>query len=122
MTIDDDGLCPYRIMDQEKPTFPLARYHYRSDLTFYYAYGNTPPHDLLENCAGERDPMVLVLGSGDIRSCFYSLWKNFNTLISNDSKKFHSIEIVVNDISAAVLARNILFLHLCLQMLKVRKL
>ena len=56
MTIDDDGLCPYRIMDQEKPTFPLARYHYRSDLTFYYVYGNTPPHDLLENCAGERDP------------------------------------------------------------------
>ncbi len=59
---------------------------------------------------------MLVLGCGDIRSCFYTLWKNFND--SSAPSRFEGVRFVLNDISAAVLARNILFLHLCLQMPK----
>ena len=55
----------------------------------------------------------LVLGCGDIRSCFYSLWKNFDV---KGRPRFDGVHFVLNDISAAVLARNILFLYLCIQM------
>ncbi len=58
------------------PSFPLARYWYDGNFRFYYAYGNTPAEDFLENCTGVKKPKVLVLGCGDIRSCLYTIWKN----------------------------------------------
>ena len=56
---------------------------------------------------------MLVLGCGDIRSCLYTIWKNFD---SKSLKRFDGVDFVLNDWSAAVLARNIIFLHLCLQL------
>ncbi len=101
--------------DLEKSMYPLSRYWYNGGFRFYYAYGNTPPQDFLQNCKGEKHPSILVLGCGDIRSCFYSIWKNFDI---NGPVQFDGVYFVLNDNSAAVLARNILFLHLCLQMPK----
>ncbi len=98
-------------MECEKIIYPLCRYKYGP--TPYYAYGNTPPRDFLQNITTEKEPAILVLGCGDIRSCFYSLWKKFDM---KDAVRFDGVHFVLNDISAAVLARNILFLYLCLQM------
>ena len=88
------------------------------DINFYYPYGNTPwpAEDFLENVhpSSVKEPQILVLGCGDIRSCFYTLWKNF-TPGPNFTPLFSGVHFVLNDHSAAILARNIIFLHLCLQ-------
>ena len=84
--------------------------------TYYYAYGNTPAEDLLEhvNWENEKEPSILSLGCGDIRSCFYTLWKHFDSFV-DDEHHFLGTQFVLNDISPAVLARNILFLYLALK-------
>ena len=93
--------------------FPVSRYIYYGQFRYYYAYGNTPAEDFLENITEAKVPAVLLLGCGDMRSCFYTLWKNFDP---QHKRPFSGIHFVLNDYSAAVLARNILFLYLCLQM------
>ena len=90
-------------------SFPIARDTFRG---YYYPYGNTPPTDLLEHihippC---EEPSVLVLGCGDIRSCLYTMWKHFDPLHCNDWCT--KITFTLCDQSAAVLARNVLFLYL----------
>ena len=97
----------------ENPPLPVSRFVYFGAFRFYYAYGNTPAEDFLENITDVREPAVLLLGCGDIRSCFYTLWKNF---YQEHHSRFNGVHFVLNDHSAAVLARNILFLYLCLQM------
>ena len=82
----------------------------------YYPYGNTPAEDLLESCIGERRPLVLLLGCGDLRSCLYTLWKNFHPSIPDSSRRFDGVHFTLNDYSTAVLARNIIFLYLCLKL------
>ena len=62
-------------------------------------------------------PAVLSLACGDIRSCMYTLWKNFGT-DGKSCSTFKGVDFVLNDCSASVLARNVLFLYLCLQMPK----
>lgn len=99
-------------MNRKKlPVFPCVRFHKFSHP--YYAYGNTPPQDLLENVADVNEPNILLLGCGDMRSCFYTLCKNFGSELQG---RFSGINFVLNDHSAEVLARNILFIYLCLQM------
>lgn len=98
------------------PVFPLARYTYYGDFKYYYAYGNTPAEDFLRSCGGVREPTVLSLGCGDIRSCFYTLWKHFDSSISNVPKHFDGVHFVLNDCSSPVLARNIVFILLCIQL------
>ena len=93
--------------------FPLRRFINYGDYRCYYAYGNTPAEDFLENITEIETPTVLLLGCGDVRSCFYTLWKNFDP---QHKRHFNGVHFVLNDCSAAVLARNILFLYLCLQM------
>ena len=100
--------------------FPIPRYFDCGDFNFYYPYGNTPAEDFLENVSPHsvKEPNVLVLGCGDIRSCFYTLWRHFtsgSTCNPSFSPLFSGVHFVLNDHSAAVLARNIIFLHLCLQ-------
>ena len=105
--------------------FPIPRYFDYGEFNFYYPYGNTPAEDFLENVSPHsvKEPNILVLGCGDIRSCFYTLWKHFTTslesahgeLCISPSNAFSGVHFVLNDHSAAVLARNIIFLHLCLQ-------
>ena len=98
--------------------FPVARFTHYGDFRYYYAYGNTPAEDFLESITEINEPAVLLLGCGDIRSCFYTLWKNFNP---QNKRHFSSVHFVLNDVSAAVLARNIIFLYLCLQMPKEKE-
>lgn len=93
--------------------FPVTRFIHFGDFRYYYAYGNTPPDDLLQNAHGAEEPNILLLGCGDLRSCFYTLWKN---LRSGISKHFEGVHFVLNDNSSAVIARDIIFLHLCLKM------
>ena len=98
----------------QKP-YLSSRFIDYSQFTYYYAYGNTPAEDLLEHVhvEDEKEPTILSLGCGDIRSCFYTLWKHFDPYISG--RPFVGVRFVLNDISAAVLARNVLFLHLALK-------
>lgn len=96
-----------------QPAFPLARFKYYG-FNFYYACGNTQAEDFLQCCAGVKKPSILSLGSGDIRSCFYTLWKNFDASISNAPQQFDGADFLLNDWNSAVLARNIIFIHLCL--------
>lgn len=106
-------------VEGEKATFrpfPLARYWYDGDFRFYYAYGNTVAEDFLQNCSGDiKVPQILSLGCGDIRSCFYTLWKHFNPQIP---ERFKGVHFLLNDCSSPVQARNTLFLYLCLQLPK----
>jgi hypothetical protein len=98
------------------PPFPLARFCYFGSVRGYYPFGNTPAEDSLENCADTSQPSVLALGCGDLRSCFYTFWKHFDSSLSTASTKFDGVCFTLNDCSAAILARNILFLYLCLQL------
>ena len=88
------------------------------DMGFYYPFGNTPAEDFLVNLlpGSVEKPEILVLGCGDIRSCFYTLWKHFMlTCGPETSPSFSGVHFVLNDHSAAILARNIILLHLCIQ-------
>ena len=84
------------------------------DFHYYHPYGNTPPEDLLQSITTDTPiPDVLLLGCGDLRSCLYTLWNNFD---HRHARKFKGVHFVLNDNGAAVLARNIIFLYLCTQM------
>ena len=96
--------------------FPIARYWYGGDFRYYYAYGNTAAEDFLQNCTNVKEPKILSLGCGDIRSCFYTLWRNFDSSQPKALQRFDGVHFVLNDCSSAVLARNILFLYLCIQL------
>lgn len=96
--------------------FPLSRYWYDGDFRYYYAYGNTSAEDFLENCLGVEEPQALLLGCGDIRSCFFTVWKHFDFSISKAPRQFSGVHFVLNDCSSSVQARNILFLYLCCQL------
>ena len=97
-------------MDDSKffPVSPFLHFY------IYHPFGNTPPEDLLQSVNREvKQPQILSLGCGDIRSCFFTLWNNF---YYKHSFNFKGVHFVLNDSSAAVLARNIIFLYLCTQM------
>ena len=97
-------------MDDSKffPVSPFLHFY------IYHPFGNTPPEDLLQSVNREvKQPHILSLGCGDIRSCFFTLWNNFHY---KHSYNFKGVHFVLNDSSAAVLARNIIFLYLCTQM------
>ena len=97
-------------MDNAK-YFPVTSF---SSFFYYHPYGNTPPENLLQSITGATtNPQVLLLGCGDIRSCFFTIWSNF---YHKHSRHFKGVHFVLNDNSAAVLARNIIFLYLCTQM------
>ena len=111
-------------MDQlrSKP-FPLSRYRHYDSFRHYYPFGNSPAEDFLRSVPGSENPTtllrpaVLSLACGDIRSCMYTLWKNFG-MDGKSCSTFKGMDFVLNDCSASVLARNGLFLYLCLQMPK----
>ena len=109
----------YHPMDTTHQLFPVCRYSDCGKSSFYYPYGNTPAEDFLENVHPNsvKKPDILVLGCGDIRSCFYTLWKHFSLTrdINDAASSFSGVHFVLNDHSAAVLARNVIFLYLCLQ-------
>ena len=109
-------------MDQRRlKPFPLCRYMYYDSFRHYYPFGNSPAEDFLRSVPGSENPTTLVrpavlsLACGDIRSCMYTLWKNFG-VDGESCSTFKGVDFVLNDNSAYVLARNVLFLYLCLQM------
>ena len=111
------GLANLRTMQcLPQRVFPLSRYFHFEHFKHYYPFGNTPAEDFLQSVAVSecRRPTILSLGCGDMRSCMYSLWKNFR--VEGESNGFSGVKFVLNDRSASVLARNILFLHLCMCM------
>ena len=106
-------------MDSLPKPFPLTRFIHYGNFRHYYAFGNTPAEDFLRSVAADpatpTRPKILSLGCGDIRSCMYTLWKNFG-FEGKSISGFEGVDFVLNDCSAAVLARNVLFLYLCLCM------
>ena len=94
--------------------FPCADYdHFRH----FYAFGNTPPEDFLQSVLVTdcRDPTVLSLGCGDMRSPMFTILNNFG-FEGGKRNGFSGVKFVLNDCSASILARNILFLYLCTTM------
>ena len=100
---------------KSKPLFPFVRDSYQS-MRYYYPFGNSPAEDFLHHCVKTADPKVLVLGCGDLRSCFYTIWKHFNPSAPTSSKQFKSVSFTLNDYIAAIIARNVVFLALCIQL------
>ena len=103
------------------PPLHGSRFCFQEQFRYYYAYGNTPAQDFLEYASSDlknEEPSVLVLGCGDIRSCFHTIWKNFDPGFKH---RFKGVHFVINDRSAAVLARNIIFLYLCLKTPKSKR-
>ena len=104
---------------EKKQPYPVSRYLHGRELSVYYAYGGDEPKDLLESVADDSipaSPSVLSLAHGDIRSCFYSIWRNFSRDGAGPGDRFSGVRFVLNDRSAAVLARNLLLLYLTLKM------
>ena len=93
--------------------FPVARFTCHSNFRFYYAYGTALAENFLDSITEVKEPTILSLGCGDLQSCFYTIWKNFHPQYKHH---FGGVHFVLNDCSAAVLARNILLLYLCIQM------
>ncbi len=111
-------LTGLRLMDNP-PLFPPlhgTRYLYEDSFKYYSPYGNIPAIDFLECVPWEcESPDILVLACGDLRSIFYTVWKNFNR---GFEQTFESVHFTIHDVSAAVSARNILFLYLCIKIPK----
>ena len=107
----------------KKPLFPVSKFQTTDEFRYYVTYGSTPAEDLLEGVSTIKEPMVLLLGCGDLRSILYSIWKNFNATNSKkgddgdqkESCRFTHVKFVMVDYCAAVLARDILLLYLCVQ-------
>ena len=102
----------------KKPLFPVSRLKTTYDFHYFAAYGNTVAEDLLECVRSNvKDPSILLLGCGDLRSVFYSIWKNFDQVNMGDreleSFRFTRVKFVMNDLCVGILARDILLLYLC---------
>ena len=100
----------------EKRVFPLSREFYEA-FVFYFPFGNSPAEDFLQSVslADCREPTVLSLGCGDIRSPIFTIFNNFG-LDGEVSGGFSGVHFVLNDRNASILARNILFLYLCMHL------
>ena len=101
---------------KSKSVFPFVRNFDQGQIRFYYPFGNSPAEDFLHHNVKTADPKVLVLGCGDLRSCFYTIWKHFNPSAPTSSKRFKSVSFTLNDYIAAIIARNVVFLALCIQL------
>ena len=100
----------------EQRVFPLSREFYE-DFTFYYPFGNSPAEDFLSSVsvADSREPTVLSLGCGDMRSPMFTILNNLG-FEGDISDGFSGAHFVMNDRLSSILARNILFLYLCMFM------
>ncbi len=93
-----------------------TRYVFQNDLRYHFPFGNIPARDFLEFVPWEHQkPSVLVLSCGDIRSIFYTIWKNFSRGFDST---FEAVQFTIHDESAAMLARDVLFLYLCIKLPK----
>ena len=107
--------CSKEAEVSSKPLFPFVR-NFHDGIKYYYPFGNSSAEDFLHHGVKTTDPKVLVLGCGDLRSCFYTIWKHFNPSAPTSSKRFKSVSFTLNDYIAAIIARNVVFLALCIQL------
>ena len=100
--------------------FPLSRYVHYDHFRHYYPFGNSPAEDFLQSVAPsecrQSHPTVLSLGCGDMRSCMFTIYKHLGFRGNSTVNGPKGVYFVLNDRSASLLARNILFLCLCLRM------
>ncbi|OHE90919.1 MYND finger [Colletotrichum orchidophilum] len=73
--------------------------------SFFYAVGNTPAINLTKNLPHGIDANLLLLGCGDVRNIIYTAYNE----IGLPGRK---LDITVNDIDEAILARNIFLFSL----------
>ncbi|KAK2059172.1 MYND finger [Colletotrichum caudatum] len=76
-------------------------------ISFFYAVGNTPALNLAKNLPHGVDASLLLLGCGDVRNILH-------TSYHEDGLPSRKLDITINDIDEAILARNILLLSLLL--------
>ncbi len=103
---------------RDQRIFPTRTYqNFFSNPRNYYAFGNTPPEDLLSCLNGQENPNpdILSLGCGDMRSCLYTILMHFYLKLEN-SVSFAAVRFILNDISPGVLARNVIQLLLAVEM------
>ena len=93
--------------------FPPSRLTCRDDARSYYAFCRAAPEDLLSSVTNALRPLVLLLGAGDGRSIFYTLYRNFDPEFRG---RFEGANFLVNENWSVLQARDILMLYLCLQL------
>ncbi|KAK2014363.1 MYND finger [Colletotrichum eremochloae] len=76
-------------------------------ISFFYAVGNTPAINLAKNLPHGIDASLLLLGCGDVRNILH-------TSYHEDGLPSRKLDITINDIDEAILARNIFLLSLLL--------
>ncbi|KAK1498080.1 MYND finger [Colletotrichum cuscutae] len=73
--------------------------------SYFYALGNTPAINLAKNLPNGVDARLLLLGCGDVRNIIYTAYNEIGLPGRN-------LDITVNDIDEAILARNIFLFSL----------
>lgn len=99
--------------NQHGVPFPPSRLSCHNDGRFHYLLCRAPPEDVLSSVTGESHPSVGLMGAGDPRSIFYTLYRNFDPEFRG---RFRGATFIVNENWSVLLARDILLLYLCLQL------
>ncbi|KAG7043128.1 MYND finger family protein [Colletotrichum scovillei] len=73
--------------------------------SYFYALGNTPAINLAKNLPNGVDASLLLLGCGDVRNIVYTAYNEIGL-------PGRTLDITVNDIDEAILARNIFLFSL----------
>ena len=93
--------------------FPPSRLLLHDHVQMYYSFCRASPEDVLSCVTGTPRPLVLLLAPGDTRSLLYTLYRNFDPEFRG---RFEGADFLVNDNWSLLQARDILMLHLCLQL------
>ena len=93
--------------------FPPTRLTSYNDKRIYYSFCRAASEDVLSSLREVPRPAVVLLGSSDMRSLFYTLYKNFDPDFRG---RFEGASFIVNENWSVLLARDILMLYLCLQL------
>lgn len=94
-----------------KPFLP-SRIIGSNDKQNYFKFGRSAV-DLLASLSDVPRPCVLITGAGDMRSVFYTLYKNFDPEFRG---RFQGADFIVNEKWSLLLARHILMLYLCMEL------
>ena len=99
--------------DRDGVPFPPSRLLLHDDVQLYYRSGRAAPEDTLCSVTDCSRPLVLLLAPGDPRSLLYTLYRNFDPEFRG---RFEGASFLVNENWSLLQAREILMLHLCLQL------
>ena len=99
--------------NEQGAPFPPSRLTCHDDVRIYYTFCRTAAEDLLSSVTGVARPTAVLMGAGDARSIFYTLYRNFDPEFRG---RFEGSTFLVNENWSVLLARDILMLYLCLQL------